>query len=246
MEALARANDGYAMPYGNDPLTARAIEKVRDVFEAPDAAVFLVATGTAANSLCLATLSRPWDTVFCARFAHAHVDECNAPEFFAGGIKITTVGSEDDKFTADELEVAIAQWDPANIQNPAHGPVSITQVTQRGTLYSLDEIGAISRVAKSHGLALHLDGARFSNAAVALGCSAADMSWRAGVDAVSFGGTKNGLMGVEAAVIFDGDKAEEFARRRKRGARSWTGASPIWGCVKFWPLPARNMAHRAG
>ena len=126
MEALVRANDGYAMPYGNDPLTARAIEKVRDVFEAPDAAVFLVATGTAANSLCLASYSRPWDTVFCARFAHTHVDECNAPEFFAGGIKITTVGKEDDKFTADELEVAIGQWDPANIQNPAHGPVSIT------------------------------------------------------------------------------------------------------------------------
>ncbi|MEK6217319.1 MAG: beta-eliminating lyase-related protein [Boseongicola sp.] len=218
MEALVRANDGYAMPYGSDPLTARAIEKVREVFEAPDAAVFLVATGSAANSLCIATFSRPWDTVFCARFAHSHVDECNAPEFFAGGIKITTVGKEDDKFTADELEVAIKQWDPANIQNPAHGPVSITQVTERGTLYSLDEMSAISRVAKAHGLALHLDGARFANAAVALGCTAAEMSWRAGVDAVSFGGTKNGLMGVEAVVIFDRDNAVEFARRRKRGA----------------------------
>ncbi|MGI9393760.1 MAG: threonine aldolase family protein [Boseongicola sp.] len=218
LESLARANDGYAMPYGNDPLTARAEEKVRELFETPDAAVFLVATGTAANSLCLATLSQPWDTVFCARFAHAHVDECNSPEFFSGGIKITTVGGADDKFNASELEVAIGTWDPANIQNPAHGPVSITQVTERGTLYSLPEIDAISRVAKLHGLALHLDGARFANAVVALGCNAAEMSWRAGVDAVSFGGTKNGLMGVEAAVIFDGDLAEEFARRRKRGA----------------------------
>lgn len=218
MESLAHANDGYAMPYGTDPLTARAEEKVREVFEAPDAAVYLVATGTAANSLCLATLSRPWDTVFCARFAHMHVDECNAPEFFAGGIKITTVGEADDKFTGAELETAIHFWDPANIQNPALGPVSVTQVTERGTVYSLEDISAISNVAKVHGLALHLDGARFANAAVALGCSAADMSWRAGVDAVSFGGTKNGLMGVEAAVIFDGDKAAELARRRKRGA----------------------------
>jgi threonine aldolase len=218
MEALTRANDGYAMPYGNDPISARAVEKVREIFEAPDAAVFFVATGTAANSLCLATFSRPWETVFCARFAHAHVDECNAPEFFAGGIKITTVGKEDDKFTADELEVAIGQWDPANIQNPAHGPVSITQVTERGTLYSLEEMSAISRVAKLHGLALHLDGARFANAAVALACSAADISWRVGVDAVSFGGTKNGLMGVEAVVIFDREKADEIGRRRKRAA----------------------------
>ena len=218
MEALARANDGYAMPYGNDPLTARAEEKVREIFEAPDAAVFLVATGTAANSLCLATLSQPWDTMFCARFAHTHVDECNAPEFFAGGIKITTVGAADDKFTAAELGSAIGAWDPQNIQNPALGPVSITQVTERGTLYSLSEIAEISRVAKAHESGFHLDGARFANAAVTLDCSAADMSWRLGVDAVSFGGTKNGLMGVEAAVIFDGDKAEEFARRRKRGA----------------------------
>ncbi len=218
LEALARANDGYAMPYGNDPLTARAEEKVRELFEAPDAGVFLVATGTAANSLCLATLANPWETVFCARFAHAHVDECNAPEFFGGGIKISTVGAADDKYTAAELETAIAAWDPANIQNPAWGPVSVTQVTERGTLYSLEEISAIAGVARAHGLTLHLDGARFANAAIALECSAADMSWRAGVDAVSFGGTKNGLMGVEAAVIFDGDKAEEFARRRKRGA----------------------------
>ncbi len=222
LEALVRANDGYARPYGNDPLTARAKDKVREVFEAPDAAVFLVATGTAANSLCLATYSNPWDTVFCARFAHAHVDECNAPEFFGGGIKITTVGDDDDKFTAEELDRAVAQWDPENIQNPARGPVTITQVTERGTIYSLEEIAAISDTAKAYGLALHLDGARFANAAVALGCSAAEMSWRAGVDAVSFGGTKNGLLGVEAAVIFDGAKAEQFARRRKRAAHRFS------------------------
>ncbi|MDD9977339.1 MAG: beta-eliminating lyase-related protein [Boseongicola sp.] len=219
MEMLQKANEGYAMPYGADAWTAKAEDMVRDVFEAPDAAVFLVSNGTAANSLCLATYANPWDTVFCSRFAHAHVDECNAPEFFAGGIKITTVGEAVDKFSGDDLEQAIAQWDPDNIQNPALGPVSITQITERGTLYSIDEILAITKVAKAHGLMVHMDGARFANASVALNFTAAEITWKSGVGAVSFGGTKNGLMGVEAAILFDAEKAHEFARRRKRGAQ---------------------------
>jgi len=218
MEALVRANEGAVPSYGADALTAAAVEKVRDVFEAPEAAVFLVPTGTAANSLLLGCLARPWDTIFSARFAHIHVDECNAPEAFTGGAKVTPVGADIDKFNADELKTAISAFDPDNMQQSARGPVTVTQVTERGTLYSLEELSAICAVCVETGLNLHLDGARFANAAAALGCSAAQMSWKIGVDAVSFGATKNGAMAVEAAVIFDPDKAEEFRRRQQRGA----------------------------
>jgi threonine aldolase len=218
MEALNRANDGWAMPYGHDAATARATELVREAFEAPEATVHFVATGTAANSLILATMCKPFETIFCAPYAHIHVDECNAPEAFTDGAKLTPVGDQEDKFSVEALTQAIAKWDPANIQNPGRGPVSITQVTERGTLYGLDEIAAITATAKAHDLKVHMDGARFTNAMVALDCSAAEMTWKAGVHAVSFGGTKNGLMGVEAAVIFDPDVSWEFQRRRKRAA----------------------------
>ncbi len=218
MEALMRANEGAVPSYGADDLTAQAVEKVRDVFEAPDASVFLVPTGTAANALILGSLTKPWETIFCANFAHIHVDECHAPEAFTGGAKITPVGSDIDKFNADELKTAISAFNPDNMQQSGLGPVSATQVTERGTLYSLEEIAGIAEVCREAGVPLHLDGARFANAAAALGCSAAEMSWKAGVDAVSFGATKNGAMAVEAAVIFDPAKAVEFRRRQQRGA----------------------------
>ncbi|MXQ07896.1 low specificity L-threonine aldolase [Alphaproteobacteria bacterium GH1-50] len=215
IEALARANDGYAMGYGNDPLTARAIERVRDLFEAPEAAVWFVTTGSAANALALACLSEPWDSIYCSPAAHIFEDECNAPEFYTGGAKLMTIGDQADKFTAEALAAEFARW-PRSVHTPQHGPVSITNVTEKGTLYSLDEIRAIANVAHGQGLRLHLDGARFANACVALGATAAEMSWKAGVDAVSFGGTKNGLMAVEAVVVFDRDLARDFELRRKR------------------------------
>ncbi|MDA7427292.1 low specificity L-threonine aldolase [Primorskyibacter aestuariivivens] len=217
MQALMDANTGYAAPYGNDPLTDQATARLRDLFEAPEAEVFLVTLGTAANVLALAGFTHPWDTVFCTPMAHIVVDECNAPEFYMGGAKLTHVG-EGPKMTPEALEAAIAMYDTGDHHMAQAGPVSITQVTERGTLYSLDEIATLSKVARAHGCPVHLDGARFANAAVALGCSPAEMSWKAGVDVVSFGGTKNGLMGVEAIVVFDPAKAREFVLRRKRGA----------------------------
>lgn len=217
MAALTDANAGFAMAYGADPLMEEVRAKIRRIFKAPDAAVYLVATGTAANSLALATLCQPFETVFCTNVAHIHEDECNAPEFYTGGAKLTLVPGG-DKMTPEALETAIAAEEKRGVHGPQRGPVSITQVTERGSVYSLLELEALCAVAKSFDLPVHLDGARFANALVALNCSAADMTWKAGVDAVSFGGTKNGLLGAEAVIFFDPEKAWEFELRRKRGA----------------------------
>ncbi|WP_166416740.1 threonine aldolase family protein [Cochlodiniinecator piscidefendens] len=218
LEAITLANDGYAMPYGVDPLMDKVRDKIRYIFEAPEAAVYLVATGTAANSLALATLCNPWQTVFCSRVAHIHEDECNAPEFYSGGAKLTLVDIEDAKMTPKTLTAAIEYEETRGVHGPQRGPISITQATERGTVYSVAEIQDLCAVAKSHNLPVHLDGARFTNALMALDCTPAEMTWKAGVDAVSFGGTKNGLMGVEAVIFFDPKHAWEFELRRKRGA----------------------------
>ena len=218
MAALDAANTRYALPYGGDDLTAQAVQKIREVFEAPDAAIFLVSTGTAANSLILATLSQPWETVFCHTVAHIHEDECNAPEFYTGGTKLTLVPGPDAKMTADNLRKSISAEGSRGVHGPQRGPISITQATERGTIYSINEIQEISSIAKEFDLPLHMDGARFANALQALDCSAAEMTWKSGVDAVTFGGTKNGLMAVEAVIFFDPKNAWEFELRRKRGA----------------------------
>ncbi|GHF66424.1 threonine aldolase family protein [Seohaeicola zhoushanensis] len=217
MAALAQANEGYAMPYGADPIMEEVRAQVREVFEAPEAAVYLVATGTAANSLALATLVQPYGTVFCSPVAHIHEDECNAPEFYSSGAKLTLVPGG-DKMTAEALRATIGKEETRGVHGPQRGPVSMTQVTERGGVYSLDELAALTKVAKEFGLPVHLDGARFANALAALGCTPAEMTWKAGVDVVSFGGTKNGCMGVEAVILFDPSRAWEFELRRKRGA----------------------------
>ncbi|MCC1491421.1 low specificity L-threonine aldolase [Cognatishimia sp. F0-27] len=223
LDAMARANEGYAMAYGSDPLSGAVADRIRTLFEAPDAAVYLVATGTAANSLALATLGQPWQTVFCSRLAHIHEDECNAPEFYSGGAKLTLVG-DGDRMTPEALRAAIAGEETRGVHGPQRGPVSITNVTERGNVYSLDEMRALIAVAQEYDLPVHLDGARFANACVALGATPAEMSWKIGVDVAVFGGTKNGLMGVEAVVIFDparhgaGTADWEFELRRKRAA----------------------------
>lgn len=217
MTALADANAGFAMPYGADTVMDEVRERIRDLFEAPEAAVYLVATGTAANALALATLTQPWDTVFCSPVAHIHIDECNAPEFFTGGAKLTLVPGG-DKMTPEALMASILGEQNRGVHGPQRGPVCITQITERGSVYTLTELEALTAVAKTFDLPVYLDGARFSNAVAGLNCSPADMTWKAGVDVVSFGGTKNGLMGVEAVILFDPDKAMEFELRRKRGA----------------------------
>ena len=218
MEALAEANQGWALPYGNDDLTRRAADKVRAAFEAPAAAVYFVATGTAANALALATLAKPYDMILCTPEAHIHEDECNGPEFYTGGAKLALIESDNALMNPQALYKEMKKRDSWGVHGPQLGPVSITQVTERGTLYPLDHIREIADIAHSHGSLLHLDGARFANACAALGCTPAEMTWKLGVDAVSFGGTKNGCMGVEAVILFDPARAWEFELRRKRGA----------------------------
>ena len=217
MARLAQANEGHAMPYGKDAIMDEVRDAIRTAFEAPEAAVYLVATGTAANALALACYTQPWQTIFCSTTAHINEDECNAPEFYAGAAKLTALET-DDKMSPDALRRAIEKQADGNVHGAQRGPVSITQVTERGSVHTLDEIRALTAVAKDYGLPVHLDGARFANAMVALGCTPAEMTWKAGVDVVSFGGTKNGCMGVEAVVFFDPAKAWEFELRRKRGA----------------------------
>lgn len=217
MTRLAQANEGHAMPYGKDAIMDEVRDAIRTAFEAPEAAIYLVATGTAANALALACYTQPWQTIFCSTTSHINEDECNAPEFYAGAAKLTVIDT-DDKMTPDALRRAIEKHPDGNVHGAQRGPVSITQVTERGSVHTLDEIRALTAVAKDYDLPVHLDGARFANAMVALGCTPAEMTWKAGVDVVSFGGTKNGCMGVEAVVFFDPAKAWEFELRRKRGA----------------------------
>ncbi len=216
MEALVAANTGYAMGYGADPIMETVRAQIREVFEAPESAVYLIINGTAANSVLLASMTQPWQTVFCTECAHIHEDECNAPEFYTQA-KLTLVPTADGKMAPEALRSKILGEENRGVHGPQRGPLSITQVTEKGTIYTLEEIQALTATAHEFGMQTHLDGARFANAMTALGCSAAEMTWKAGVDTVSFGGTKNGAMGVEACVIFNPEIAWEFELRRKRG-----------------------------
>ncbi|PLS21873.1 threonine aldolase family protein [Neptunicoccus cionae] len=217
MEALAKANEGYASSYGNDEIMDRVTTRIRDIFEAPEAAVYLVSTGTTANALSLSVLAQPWQTVFCHRHSHIEEDECGAPEFFTGGAKLTLLDGADAKIDAAQFRSRAESTGVLGVHNIQRGALSITNVTEMGTVYTVDEISRLCSTAKELGIGTHLDGARFTNALVALGCTPAEMTWKAGIDVVSFGGTKNGLMGVEAVIIFDPAKAWEFELRRKRG-----------------------------
>ncbi len=216
MAALAAANDGFTRGYGADALTERVQDRLRKVFEAPEAAVHLVATGTAANALALATVAPPWSAIFCHRHAHIAEDECGAPEFYSNGAKLVLVGGDHGKMTPEGLRAAISGTG-GSVHGVQRGAVSITNVTEAGTVHTPAEIAALAAVAHDFGLPCHLDGARFANALVATGATPAGMTWKAGIDLLSFGGTKNGCLGVEAVVIFDPAKAWEFELRRKRG-----------------------------
>jgi threonine aldolase len=212
-----RANEGFARSYGGDDIMARVTAQMRALFDAPEASVHLVATGTAANALALATLTDPWGAVFCHRHAHIAEDECGAPEFYTNGAKLVLIDGAHGRITPDALTEALATTGASGVHGVQRGCLSLTNVTEAGTVYTPAEIAALTAIAKSHGLPCHLDGARFANALVSTGASPADMTWRAGIDVLSFGGTKNGLLGVEAVVLFDPAKSWELELRRKRG-----------------------------
>ena len=219
LAAIVAANAGVATPYGADPWTARACADVCRVFER-DCAVYLVPTGTAANALALSSLCPPWGAVFCHEAAHIMDDECGAPEFYLGGGKLVGLPGARGKITPAALGEALHRYPRGLVKQVQPAALSITQATKSGTLYTRDEIAKLAEMARSAGLGVHMDGARFANAIVAAGCSAAEMSWRAGVDVLSFGATKNGTICCEAVIFFDPAKAADFAFRRKRGGHT--------------------------
>ena len=210
------ANRGHATAYGDDPWTERASNAFRELFET-DCEVFLVFNGTAANSLALASLCQSYHGVICADSAHVETDECGAPEFFSNGSKLLVAQSEDGKLTPEAIhELATKRQD---IHYPKPRVVTITQSTEMGRVYSLEELRAISEACKVHGLYLHMDGARFANACASLGCSPAEVSWKAGVDVLCFGGTKNGMAVGEAVLFFDRKLAADFDYRCKQAGQ---------------------------
>jgi len=219
MAALTRANEGFSPGYGNDDWTRRVEKKLADLFKR-DVAVFLVSTGTAANALALAHVTPPWGAVLCHQDAHIAVDECGAPEFFGGGIKLIDLPGDNGKISAETLKARLdnkASWGPPHHVTPA--AVSISQASEAGTIYRVAEIRALADIAHGHGAALHMDGARFGNALARLNVTADEATWKAGVDALSFGATKGGAMGAEAIIFFDPKLAEGMSARRKRGGQ---------------------------
>ncbi|MCY4542649.1 MAG: beta-eliminating lyase-related protein [Rhodobacteraceae bacterium] len=217
MSALVAENVGYEKSYGADRAMRKVREHVRSIFEAPEAEVFLVLSGTAANALSLACLCPPWSAVFCHKGSHAQHDECGAPEFYTGGCKLVLVGGTHCKIDPEELQHAIETTGVLGVHNVQRGALTLTNVTEAGTCYTPDEMRRLTDIARTFGVRSHLDGARFANALVNQRCSPADLSWRSGIDVLSLGGAKNGLLGVEAAVLFDPSLAWEFQLRRKRG-----------------------------
>ncbi len=213
--ALAAANAGAVASYGEDPISARVEAALARLFER-DVAVFPVATGTAANALCLAACTPPWGVVYCHREAHIAVDECGAPEFYAGGAKLQLLDGADAKLAPDPLAAALAAGGQGVVHHAQPAAVSVSQATECGAVYTPAELAALAAVAHRHGCKFHVDGARFANALVTLGCSAADATWRAGVDLLSFGATKNGALAAEAIVVFDPALAATIGFRRKR------------------------------
>ncbi|WP_299615914.1 low specificity L-threonine aldolase [Pelagibius sp.] len=214
LAALQAANAGSAPAYGEDAVTARLSERVSHLFER-DCAVFPVATGSAANSLAMAALVPRYGAVYCHREAHLNVDECGGPEFYTGGAKLVALDGAHAKIDAAALEAAIDGAGDVHRVQPA--ALSITQASEKGTVYTAAEVAALAAVARRHNLAFHMDGARFANAVARLGCSPAAITWQAGVDVLSLGATKNGALAAEAVVFFDPPRAGDFAYLRKRG-----------------------------
>jgi threonine aldolase len=218
LAAVMRANEGAAPSYGGDPLTKRVERKFSEIFER-DVAAFFVATGGAANSLALAQMCPPWGMILCHREAHIQMDECGAPEFYTGGAKLLPLEGPSGKLRPGTIRAALAGFP----ERPPHGmpaaAISITQATECGGVYEPAEVKAVCDAACERGLKVHMDGARFANAVATLGCSPADITWKAGVDVLSFGGTKNGCLIAEAVVFFDPAAAQDFIFRRKRAAQ---------------------------
>jgi threonine aldolase len=214
LAAIAEANHGHTVAYGDDPWTER-LDEVLGRFFGTQVRAFAVSTGTAANSLSLATLSPPWGAIYAHEEAHIGVDECGAPQFFSGGAQLVSLPGEHGKLTVETLRSAVDKH-PANVHTVQPAVISLTQATELGTAYRPAEIAEITRFARERGLKVQMDGARFANAVTFLDCHPGDVTWRAGVDVLSFGATKNGALAAEAVVFFNRDLVRDFEFRRKR------------------------------
>lgn len=216
LKSILEANSGFVRSYGEDDLTGQLTDVFAQLFEC-EVGVFPVATGTAANALALGHVTPPYGAIYCAGHAHILVDECGAPGFFSGGASVVGVDSIDGKVNVDNLQRLFSNWGAHGDHEPRPSTLSITQTTEVGTLYTVEEVNRLSQLAHAHDMVFHMDGARFANAVASLGCSPADLTWRAGVDVLSFGATKNGAMAAEAAVFFRKELGVEFGRQRMRG-----------------------------
>jgi threonine aldolase len=215
LDAIVRANGGFVSAYGEDAVTARLNARLAQLFD-HEVGVYLVATGTAANALALAQIAPPWGAVLCHEECHLAQDECGAPEFFGGGLKLLPLPGEGGKMAAPMLAAALARGPWGGPHHTTAAVVSLTQATEFGTIYRPDEMRELAAIAHAHGLKVHVDGARFANALARLETSAAAASWRCGVDILSLGATKGGAMGAEAVVVFDRTLARGLEERRKR------------------------------
>jgi threonine aldolase len=210
---------GAAPAYGNDLWTAGAASMIDEIFECRTAS-FLVSTGTAANALALAAFTPPWGAIFCHEGAHVMEDECGAPELFTAGAKLVGMEGPAGKITPAALRETLAAFPSGLVKQVQPAALSLSQATECGTLYSCAEIRELADLAHAGGIAVHMDGARFANAITASNATPADMSWRAGVDVLSFGATKNGALACEAVIFFDPQKASTFEFQRKRGGHT--------------------------
>jgi threonine aldolase len=215
MSAVHKANEGFVTSYGGDELTAKLTSVASELFE-KQVAIFPVTSGTAANALALSQVVPTFGAIYCYEAAHIVTDEAGAPAFFTGGAQLVGFPAADGKIRPEQLIKAVAFAEDLGIHHVKPGAVTLTQATEWGTVYRLPEIAAISHVAKQHQLPVHMDGARFANALVHLGCTPAEATWKCGVDVLSLGATKNGALGADAVVFFDPAMARDFERRRKR------------------------------
>ncbi|MEI9885978.1 MAG: beta-eliminating lyase-related protein [Rhizomicrobium sp.] len=209
LRALSRIGQDPDAAYGDDAITARVRARLCDVFER-EVAVYPVINGTTANALSLATLVPPHGAIFCHDEAHIAVDECGAPEFFTHGAKLALVAGDDAKLTPAGIEQSLKHFQKGFVHHNQPAAVSLTQSTELGTVYAPAELQAIAALARKHGMKVHMDGARFANALVSVGCTPAELTWKSGVDVLSFGATKNGALAAEAVIFFDPRRGARF------------------------------------
>jgi threonine aldolase len=215
IEALVRANESYEFAYGDDGYSAALTKKFSDLFET-DLVVFPLATGTAANSIALAQMCPPYGSIYCHAHSHINTDECGAPEFYSAGGKLVAMQGEHGKLDAADLSNLLSKTGELGDHEVLPSAVSISQATESGTVYTPAEVASLKTAALTRELPLHMDGARFANAVQTLGCSPSEITWKSGVDVLSFGATKNGGVMAEAIIVFNQDYAIQLGRRRKR------------------------------